>query len=53
MRVAEQAAPTKLLLAHLYPEWDGVDLVSEASALWLGEVRTEIIEAVDGLKLEI
>jgi len=53
LRVAEQAAPTTLLLAHLYPEWDGVDLGSEAKALWQSKVRSEIIEAVDGLKLEI
>src|SRR5436190_4201418 len=53
MRVAEQSSATKLLLVHLYPEWDGVDLVSEAKALRQGEVCSEIIEAVDGLKLEI
>jgi len=49
MRVAEECAPEKLILTHLYPEWDNVDLVSEAKALWSGET----IEATDGLTLEI
>ena len=49
MRVARDCAPEKLVLTHLYPEWDDVDLVSEARALWSGET----IEAIDGLKLEV
>jgi ribonuclease BN (tRNA processing enzyme) len=38
-----------LVLTHLYPEWDGVDLESKARELWPG--RT--VEAFDGLRLEI
>jgi ribonuclease BN (tRNA processing enzyme) len=49
MRIAQQCATKKLVLTHLYPEWDGVDLVAEARELWPGET----IEATDGLKLEI
>ena len=49
MRVAHGCAPQKLVLTHLYPEWDNVDLVAEARALWSGET----IEAKDGLVLEI
>lgn len=49
MRVAYDCAPEKLVLTHLYPEWDDVDLVSEARALWSGET----IEAIDGLKVEV
>ena len=49
MRVAHDCAPEKLVLTHLYPEWDDVDLVSEARALWSGET----IEAIDGLKVEV
>jgi ribonuclease BN (tRNA processing enzyme) len=49
MRVAHASAPEKLILTHLYPEWDGVDLVSEARALWSGET----IEAIDGLRVEV
>ena len=49
MRVAHDCAPEKLVLTHLYPEWDGIDLVSEARALWSGET----IEANDGLKVEV
>jgi ribonuclease BN (tRNA processing enzyme) len=49
MRIAQQCATKKLVLTHLYPEWDGVDLVAEARALWPGET----IEAKDGLQLEI
>ncbi len=49
MRVAHDCAPEKLVLTHLYPEWDDVDLASEAHGLWPGET----IEAKDGLKLEV
>jgi ribonuclease BN (tRNA processing enzyme) len=49
MRIAKIAEPRKLLLTHLYPEWDGVDLEAEARALWPGEA----IAAMDGLRLEI
>ena len=49
MRVAHDCAPQKLVLTHLYPEWDGVDLASEARALWSGET----IEASDGLRVEV
>lgn len=49
MRLAERARPRRVLLAHLYPEWDGVDLSAEARKLWPGET----IEATDGLRLEI
>lgn len=49
MRLAQECAPAKVVLTHLYAEWDGVDLVAEARSLWSGET----IEAKDGLRLEI
>jgi ribonuclease BN (tRNA processing enzyme) len=49
IRVANDAAPGKLILTHLYPEWNNVDLVSDARTFWAGET----IEAVDGLRLEV
>ena len=49
MRLAQDCSPRKLVLTHLYPEWDDVDLAAEARALWSGET----IEARDGLRLEI
>jgi len=49
MRLACFAEPGCLVLTHLYPEWDGVDLESKAKELWPG--RT--VEAFDGLRLEI
>ena len=49
MRLAHQAAPRKVLLGHLYPEWDGVDISAEAKELWPGET----IAATDGLRLSI
>ncbi|HEV7857749.1 MAG TPA: MBL fold metallo-hydrolase [Pyrinomonadaceae bacterium] len=49
MRLATLAMPQKVLLTHLYPEWDGVDLASEARKLWDGET----IAATDGLRLKI
>jgi ribonuclease BN (tRNA processing enzyme) len=49
MRLARLAGPRRAVLAHLYPEWDGVDIPAEARGLWDGEV----IEARDGLRLDI
>jgi ribonuclease BN (tRNA processing enzyme) len=49
MRMAHDCAPEKLVLTHLYPEWDGVDLAAEARSLWPGET----IEAKDGLIVEV
>jgi len=49
MRVAHDCAPEKLILTHLYPEWDDVDLAAEARSLWPGET----IEAKDGLIVEV
>ena len=49
MRIAQLAKPRKLLLTHLYPEWDHVDLEGEAGKLWPGET----IEARDGLRMKI
>ncbi len=49
MRVAQECEPAKVVLTHLYPEWDNVDLAAEARSLWPGET----IEAKDGLRLEI
>ena len=49
MHIAQLAMPRKLLLTHLYPEWDGIDLVSKAKRLWAGET----IAAYDGLRLTI
>ncbi len=49
MRMAQIAEPRMLVLTHLYPEWDGVDLEAEAKKLWSGET----IAARDGLRLEV
>ena len=49
MRLARLAEPRTLLLTHLYPEWDGIDLEGKAKELWAGTT----IEASDGLRLEI
>jgi len=49
MCIAQAAEPRRLLLTHLYPEWDGIDLEGEAKKLWSGET----IAAKDGLRLEI
>jgi ribonuclease Z len=49
MRIAQIAEPRKLLLTHLYPEWDGINIEAEARKLWAG--RT--IAAHDGLRVEI
>ena len=49
MRLAARAAPRRVLLAHLYPQWDGVDIAAEARKLWPGET----IAAYDGLRLTV
>ncbi|HEX3558026.1 MAG TPA: ribonuclease Z [Pyrinomonadaceae bacterium] len=49
LRLARLSDARRVVLAHLYPEWDGVDIEAEARKLWDGEV----IEARDGLRLEI
>ena len=49
MRLARMAEPRKVILTHLYPEWDGIDLESKAKELWPGET----IAAYDGLRLEV
>jgi ribonuclease BN (tRNA processing enzyme) len=49
MRLARQSGARRVMLAHLYPEWDGVDIEAEAKRLWDGET----IEARDGLRLEV
>jgi ribonuclease Z len=49
MRLARRAQAKRVLLAHLYPEWDGIDISAEAKKLWPGET----IGAIDGLRLTI
>jgi ribonuclease BN (tRNA processing enzyme) len=48
MRMAALAEPRRVVLTHLYPEWDGVNLEAEARKLWPGET----IAARDGLRIE-
>ena len=48
MEIALKSEPQRLVLSHLYFEWDGIDLAAEAQKLWAGKT----IEAVDGLRLE-
>ncbi len=50
MRLARHAAPKRVVLAHLYPEWDGVDISGEAQKFNPG---CEVIAATDGLRLKI
>jgi len=49
MTLAKECDPGKLVLTHLYPEWDAFDVVVESSKLWQGDV----IEANDGLVVMI
>jgi ribonuclease BN (tRNA processing enzyme) len=49
MLLSAIAEPRKVVLTHLYPEWDGVDLEDEARKLWPGET----IAAYDGLRIEV
>lgn len=47
IEIAESCGARKLVLTHLYPEWDEVDVVAKARTLWQGNT----IEATDGLVL--
>jgi ribonuclease BN (tRNA processing enzyme) len=49
MQLAQRAAPRRVLLSHLYPEWDGVDIAAEAAKYWPGET----LAATDGLRMTI
>jgi len=49
MQLARRAAPRKVLLTHLYPEWDGIDIAAEARKHWPGET----LAAADGLRITI
>jgi ribonuclease BN (tRNA processing enzyme) len=49
MHLVSECAPTRVLLTHLYPEWDDTNVVADASELWSGD----IVEATDGLRLVI
>jgi ribonuclease BN (tRNA processing enzyme) len=49
MRLAADSGARRVVLSHLYPEWDSVDLKAEAAKLWSGET----IGAYDGLRIEI
>ncbi|HKZ77785.1 MAG TPA: MBL fold metallo-hydrolase [Pyrinomonadaceae bacterium] len=49
LAVAARCQPRRLVLTHLYPEWDGYDVAREAAKIWPGET----IEAVDGLRIDV
>ncbi|MBV8857633.1 MAG: MBL fold metallo-hydrolase [Acidobacteria bacterium] len=49
MRLAGLSGARRVVLSHLYPEWDDVDLAAEAKRLWDGET----LEARDGLRVNI
>lgn len=49
MLLAKLSNAGRVVLSHLYPEWDAVDLRAEAKKLWPGET----LEATDGLTIEI
>ena len=49
MRLAERSGARRVMLSHLSPDGDALDLAAEAKKLWDGD----IIEARDGLRLEI
>lgn len=48
MQLASEIQPQKLVLTHLYAEWDGIELAQEARSLWTGDT----VEARDGLRLD-
>lgn len=51
MFLVRKAEPKQAMFNHFYPEWDEFDLQEEI--LKLGDPLCEVIEAVDGLKVNI
>jgi ribonuclease BN (tRNA processing enzyme) len=50
MHLARYAKPKRMILTHLYPEWDAIDFRIEVAKF---SPFCEVIEARDGLSLEI
>lgn len=50
IHLIRKAKPKRAMLTHFYPEWDEVNFSEELKKF---EPMCEVIEAVDGLKLEI
>lgn len=50
MKIAFEAGPKRMMLTHFYPEWDNVDFNEEVRRF---SVKCEIIEAVDGLRVDV
>lgn len=50
MYLISHAKAKRAILTHLYPQWDGVDFAAEVRKF---EPACEVIEAIDGLRLEI
>lgn len=50
MHIIRKAEPKRAVLTHLFEDWDNVDFAAEVKKF---EPMCEIIEAVDGLRLEI
>ena len=50
MHLTRYAKPRRVVLTHLYPEWDAVDFRQEIEKF---SPRCEVIQAQDGLRLEI
>ncbi len=50
MYLIRKAGPKRALLTHFYPEWDEVNFGDEVGRF---EPTCEVIEAVDGLRLEV
>jgi ribonuclease BN (tRNA processing enzyme) len=50
MYLTRYAKPKRVMLTHLYPEWDRVDFQKEVAKF---SPHCEVIEAEDGLRLEI
>lgn len=54
LKIARDCAPEKLVLTHLYPEWDDVDMQTEVERLKPAEwPAVQVIEARDGLRIEV
>src|SRR5687768_17640770 len=48
IRIAQLAEPRRLLLTHLYPEWDTIDLPAKARELWPGDRKSTRLNSSHG-----
>jgi ribonuclease BN (tRNA processing enzyme) len=50
IQLIRRAEPARVVLTHLYPEWDDADFEKEVEKVGLG---IDVLQAFDGMRLKI